>query len=335
MAIESLHPVQEQWDDFRIAQDTAEKLSVGLSQEVHLDKIAMKTLVGTMAVENTVALMEGPYGIGKTTIAKAMAGLSNLSFGRVQGHPDVTPSDIIGVHSYNPDADPEDEDKRFPFHAGPIFNNVVLIDEAHRIPNKPQAAFIEAFEEGQVTTTRGKGYLLPNPRVTLLTKNPDGEGIIGAVTDRISASLYLPDQNAETRAAIMNLKKQNRGTNIHIADGEIANMQAQTKEVHVPDAVEHKANTLLDVVFEDDRVDVDESITGGFRSFWDINQFAKFSALKEGRRQATETDIMFGALAALSHRTTLRYEAMEAGVKPNQVIAQNAIAHLGLAPRKA
>jgi MoxR-like ATPase len=110
-------------------------------------------------------LIEDLPGLGKTTLALAIARTLGLSFGRVQCTSDLLPSDITGLSLYNKNAG------AFEFHPGPIFNNILLVDEINRATPKTQSALLEAMEENQ-TTVEGKTYGLPTPFCVIATQNP-------------------------------------------------------------------------------------------------------------------------------------------------------------------
>lgn len=110
-------------------------------------------------------LIEDLPGLGKTTLAIAIAKLLGLSFGRIQCTSDLLPSDITGLSIYNKNTG------EFEFHEGPIFNNIVLVDEINRATPKTQSALLEAMGEKQ-TTIEGRTYKLPRPFFVIATQNP-------------------------------------------------------------------------------------------------------------------------------------------------------------------
>lgn len=110
-------------------------------------------------------LIEDLPGLGKTTLAIAIAKLLGLSFGRIQCTSDLLPTDITGLSIYNKNRE------EFEFHPGPVFSNIVLVDEINRATPKTQSALLEAMGEKQ-TTIEGKTYKLPNPFFVIATQNP-------------------------------------------------------------------------------------------------------------------------------------------------------------------
>jgi len=139
-------------------------------------------------------LIEDVPGVGKTTLAKIIASSMDLSFKRIQGTPDLLPTDITGLTIYNP------KTMEFDFKAGPVFTNILLIDEINRIPPKSQSALLEVMEERQATVD-GKTYILPIPFFVIATENPiemaGSYPLVEAQLDRflMKISLGYPSRN--------------------------------------------------------------------------------------------------------------------------------------------
>lgn len=182
-------------------------------------------------------LIEDLPGMGKTTLAEALAHVMGLDYQRVQFTSDMLPADIIGVSIFNP------QDQRFEFRAGPIFTQVLLADEINRTTPKTQSALLEAMEEGQVTTD-GVSRPLPTPFFVIATQNPITQAgtfpLPESQLDRFFMRIELgyPDPKAERelmtgrdrRALLAELKP--------LASGEqLLAWQAAVKGIHVSEAV--------------------------------------------------------------------------------------------------
>ena len=145
-------------------------------------------------------LLEDLPGVGKTTLAKALARLLNGVFQRVQGTNDLLPSDLLGVHLWDAEA------KAFRFQQGPVFCNVLLLDELNRIGPKTQSALMEVMVEGQVTLDRTT-HLLPDPFFVIATQNPmDHAGTFPlpeSQLDRFSCVLHLGYADADSERKIL------------------------------------------------------------------------------------------------------------------------------------
>ncbi len=146
------------------AAERLNQLSQHLAQVIRGKDECIEMLVVAMLANGSV-LMEDVPGVGKTTLAKALAKSIDLKFNRVQFTPDLLPSDIIGASVYNP------VDGTFDFRAGPIFCNVLLADEINRASPRTQSALLESMSEGQVTI-EGNRRKLEQPFFVLATQNP-------------------------------------------------------------------------------------------------------------------------------------------------------------------
>jgi len=138
-------------------QSTIDSVIKGQSEAV---KMAIVTLLGRGNL-----LIEGVPGVGKTTLAFALAKATDCSFQRIQFTSDLMPTDIIGVSIYNP------ESREFEFKRGPLFSNIVLADEINRTNPKTQSALLEAMNEKKVSVER-KTFTLPEPYMIMATQNP-------------------------------------------------------------------------------------------------------------------------------------------------------------------
>ena len=169
------------------------------------------------------ALLEGVPGIAKTLIVKSVGRLLGLSFQRVQGTPDLMPADILGTTIFKPGSD------AFTFHAGPVFTDILLVDEINRMPPRTQAALLECMEERQVTSD-GVARQLPQWFTVFATQNPiDFEGtypLPEAQLDRFLLKIKVRYPNADEERQML---ERHHGTSVNLLDD--AKIQPLTAEL--------------------------------------------------------------------------------------------------------
>jgi MoxR-like ATPase len=159
------------------------------------------TTAAVAALSGGHLLIEDVPGVGKTVLARALAMSLGTDLSRVQGHPDLLPSDITGVSVFVPDA------ARWEFRRGPVFAHVVLVDELNRTPPRTQSALLETMEEQQVTVD-GTSWALPRPHLVIATQNPRSQQgtfpLVESQLDRfaVATSLGYPDADEEAALAL-------------------------------------------------------------------------------------------------------------------------------------
>ncbi|MBK6855732.1 MAG: MoxR family ATPase [Microthrixaceae bacterium] len=256
-------------------------------------------LAATAFLAGGHVLFEDIPGVGKTLLAKALAASIGGSFGRVQGTPDLLPSDLTGVSIY------DDRDRTWSFQPGPLFHNVVLVDELNRATPRTQSALLEAMAEGQVTVD-GTTHLLPRPFFVLATQNPHGGDLgtfplVAGQRDRfaLSLSMGLPGRQAES--AIIEGRGGDRSLDalqpVADLDHWVAH-HAQLDDVYLHPAV---ATYLLDVI-DMVRTRSGSSTPLSTRASLTMVRLARSRALAAGRTFVEPDDIQALAVSVLAHR---------------------------------
>jgi MoxR-like ATPase len=263
-------------------------------------------------------LIEDVPGVGKTSLAKAMARSIGGSWRRVQFTPDLLPSDVTGVSVW--DANRND----FEFRAGGVFANVVLADEINRASPKTQSALLEAMEERQVTVD-SKTYRLPLPFVVIATQNPvELEGtypLPEAQLDRFLLRLRIgyPDRDAEL--AILDshgVDEVNIDELPAVTSAEtVAAWTHELGRVHVAPELQ---GYIIDVV-EATRHHRDLMLGVSPRGALALQRASRALAASVGRSYVVPDDVKVLASAVLEHRLVLSSEAMMRGVNPSDVLA--------------
>jgi len=144
--------------------DAAERLVAGVAEVVVAAETVTEQLFAALLVDGHVLLDDVP-GVGKTTLARAIASRLDLDFRRVQCTPDLVPSDVTGVSIY------DERTSRFEYRPGPLMANVVLVDEINRATPRAQSSLLEAMQEGQITVDETT-HQLPDPFFLIATQNP-------------------------------------------------------------------------------------------------------------------------------------------------------------------
>ena len=243
-------------------------------------------------------LIEDLPGMGKTTLAHALAAATGLNFNRVQFTSDLLPADIIGVSIY------QQEDHRFQFHPGPIFTNVVLADEINRATPKAQSALLEAMEERQVSV-EGTTYELPKPFFVIATQNP--RHLVGTFPlpesqlDRflIRIEMGYPGREAE-RELLKGEDRRDLYRSIKpVVDGpQLLTLQEQVHQVHVSDALLEYVQDLLAASRSTSQFANGLSPRAGLG----LVQAARAWAFVHHRKMVLPEDIQSVALSVMIHR---------------------------------
>ncbi len=241
-------------------------------------------------------LIEDVPGVGKTTLAQALARSIGLEFRRVQFTSDLLPADIVGNSIF------DREQQRFIFHAGPIFSQVALSDESNRATPKTQSALLEAMEEGNVTID-GTTHPLPGPFFVIATQNPQRQ--IGTFPlpesqlDRFLMRLELgiPDRTAE-RAMLLGLERREllRAVKPVLGTETLREIQKSVREVHASPALLDYLQDMLAASRQRHRTGLSP------RAGLALLHASQAWALMQGREMVLPEDVQAVAPAVMSHR---------------------------------
>lgn len=266
-------------------------------------------------------LVEGAPGLAKTRAVKWLSGAVEGSFARIQCTPDLMPSDLTGTPVYRP------QDGSFEFIRGPVFNNLVLVDEINRAPPKVQSALLEAMAEHQVTAGNDT-HPLPDPFLVVATQNPiehDGTfPLPEAQLDRFLLHVVLELPGLETERRILDLveaeAQQGPSACQVLTLGELAQARAAVRAVHLaPELRDYIVRIVLATRQGDLAGDIEHAVSP--RGSLALAASAKARAYLQGRAFAMPEDVAALAGDALAHRMVLSWRAVADGRKPRDVVA--------------
>jgi MoxR-like ATPase len=295
--------------DVAAACETAQRVIENVSRVIHAPRSLIARCVMAVLCEGHVILEDFP-GVGKTMLAKSLARSLDCEFARVQATPDLLPSDVTGVSVFNL------QDNEFEFKPGPVFANLVLVDEINRASPKTQSALLECMQEVQVTVD-GVSHALARPFMVIATQNPiEYEGTFPlpeAQLDRFTMRLTLGYPDARQEAAM--LAEHSAGEPLDTlrpistaADIEAA--IAAVKSVYVEESLHRYVVAILTHTRSDTRLSLGASPRSGIS----LLRVAKSHAVIEGRDYVTPGDVKAVAEDVLSHRVILAPEARTAGI---------------------
>ncbi len=287
------------------------KIIIGQDQIIDL-------LIAAILADGHV-LIEGVPGIAKTLIAKILSKTISSNFSRIQFTPDLMPSDIIGTSIFNM------KNSEFEFNKGPIFSNIILIDEINRAPAKTQAALFEVMEERQITVD-GKTYFMEQPFIVFATQNPiEHEGtyrLPEAELDRFlfKAEIGYPSLEEETKILLElhNRKSANDLSMIKtvLSVSSLMDYRSKSREIHIDENIAKYVAQIINKT----RNNSDLYLGGSPRASLAVLVGAKAFAAMKGRDFITPDDVREVVYPALKHRLILTPEKEMEGIQIDEII---------------
>jgi MoxR-like ATPase len=304
------------------AADVVRRVVANLELAVRAPRETLELCVLCLLAEGHVIIEDFP-GVGKTVLAKSLARSLDLSFSRLQFTPDLLPTDVTGVNVFN------QKTNEFEFRSGPVFANVLLVDEINRASPKTQSALLEAMQEGQVTID-GATYVLEPPFLVVATQNPiEYEGtypLPEAQLDRFTARLSLgyPPHAEEARM----LSEQTTAPPLDRLEAVASHDEVRAaidtaREVFVEESIGRYVVALLRHTRASERLALGASPRAGIA----LLRMAKARAVAGGRDYVLPEDVHAVATAVLSHRLIVAPESRGLGFADEDAVRE-ALEHI-------
>ena len=298
--------------ELEAAASVARRIAANVSAAVEVREEVLETVLIALAAEGHVLIEDYP-GVGKTALARALARSIDGQFARIQCTVDLLPADIVGTSVFN------QREQRFEFRPGPIFANIVLVDEVNRASPKTQSGLLECMQERHVTVDVHT-HELARPFLVLATQNPvEYEGtypLPEAQVDRFMVRVVLGYPSVEAEAGM--LASHEAGDRVLELEpvatpSDVLDLQEGAARVHAAPALREYVVELLGRTRSDPRVELGASPRAGLM----LLRAAKARALLAGRDHALPDDVQALAQPVLAHRLLLAPES--AGTVPEDV----------------
>jgi MoxR-like ATPase len=278
---------------------------------------AIQLLVIALLCEGHILLEDVP-GIGKTTLAKALARTLNCTFARIQFTPDLLPSDVTGINFYN------QKQQEFEFRRGPIFSQILLADEINRATPRTQSSLLEAMQERQATID-GETHRLDRPFMVIATQNPiELEGTFPlpeAQLDRFMLQVQLGYPTlAEEEDLLLRYQRQDPMEALQpiISAADILALQSQVREVHISEPVRGYILSIVRQTREHPVVQLGVSPRGSMALY----RASQAMAALQGRDFVTPTDVQTLCPSLLTHRIHISAQTRLRGRTAAEVVAE-------------
>src|SRR3954467_11552869 len=284
------------------------RLRDNIAKAVKAPEGVIRDVLVALFAEGHVLIEDYP-GVGKTALARALARSVESEYARIQCTADLLPADVVGTNVYN------QRENRFEFRPGPVFANVVLVDEVNRASPKTQSGLLESMQERSVTVD-GYTHELARPFMVLATQNPvEYEGtypLPEAQLDRFTARVQLGYPPASEEAAVLGdhaVRDQVLAID-HVADGaDVVAAQDAAATVHASEPLRRYIVALLERTRSDSRTELGASPRAGLM----LLKAAKALAALNSRDHALPDDVQAMAVSVLSHRLLMAPEAAGGG----------------------
>ena len=298
--------------------ETGARLRTNIQRAVKVRDEVVRDLLVALLAEGHVLIEDYP-GVGKTALARALARSLGAEYARIQCTVDLLPADVIGTNLFN------QRESRFEFRPGPVFANVVLVDEINRTSPKTQSGLLECMQERQVTVDK-QLHELARPFMVIATQNPiEYEGtypLPEAQLDHFLLRLRVgyPERDDEWRILERRLDRRTDEVDLQpvVDRAALLEMQRAIEDVHVGESL---GRYIVDVVAET-RTSARLQVGASPRGALALLKLARCRAALQGRDFATPDDVKEIAVPALAHRLTLKPELWVQRISGDEVVRE-------------